>query len=160
MSKPAASRARGVQGGADSPLTLPFARKVAQAHADVGLAQFNALQSAVGSEADQDETSKIVTRIRYAVPAITSLTLALELFLKINCFQHYGFYPKKLNHDLTSLALSLPNDSIDRMRQRYAEMRARQPHIRVATFGLTIGTVAAQTAPSRVAAADSFDTAL
>jgi hypothetical protein len=152
MAKSATRGAVRVTGIRVSPLALPFAVQVARAHADIGLAEFNTLQNVVGTA--NTPTAELLLRVRYAIPAVTSLTLALELFLKIIHFQYYETYPRK-GHNLTAIARSLP--CIDLMRQQYADLRARQPYLRVATYELALNPVARA---ARAARPDSFDTAL
>lgn len=150
--------ARSTNGMIVSPLVLPLAARVAESHAEVALAQFNALQEAAANEGSQSEASKLLMRAQHAIPAGTSMTLALELFLKICRFQHFGVFPR--GHDLVAIARGLPHNCLERLRQSYTGFRANQPLFRAAIFELGLNAPTPKTATAENERSDSFDTAL
>lgn len=140
------------------PLVLPLAVRVAKAHAEVGLAQFNALQRAISNEANQSDATNLLLRTQHAIPAGTSMALALELFLKICRFQHYGVFPR--GHDLVAIVRGLPQSRLELLRQTYTESRASQPIFRAAIYALGLNAPPPKTAIAGSEKPDSFDTAL
>jgi len=141
-----------------SPLVLPLAVKVAEAHAEVGLAQFNALQGAIANEANQNDATRLLVRTQHAIPAGTSMTLALELFLKICHFQHHGVFPR--GHDLVAITQGLSQNCLEILRRRYTEFRASQPIFRAAIYELGLNAPTPKTSAAGNEEPDSFDTAL
>lgn len=153
--KPAARRAAGIR---VPPLVLPLSVRVAEAHAEVGLAQFNALQDAIANEADRNDAINLLVRTQHAIPAGTSMTLALELFLKICHFQHYEVFPR--GHDLVAIARGLPQNCLAMLRQTYTKSRASQPIFRAAIYELGLNAPTPKMATAGNEKPDSFDTAL
>lgn len=158
MSVKQKSAAKGADVIKAPPLVLPLAVRVAEAHAEVGLAQFNALQDAISNEASRNDTINLLMRTQYAIPAGTSMTLALELFLKICHFQHYGAFPR--GHDLVAIARGFPQNCLQMLRQTYTESRAGQPVFRAAIYELGLKAPTPKTARAGSEKPDLFDTAL
>ena len=139
-------------------MTLALARVLAQSHADAGLEQFNALQN-VAYEAK--EKSRPVTFVEYvakAVPAITSLSFAAELFLKVVAFQHFGVYPR--SHDLVEMYMQLPTETRADLAVTYADLYSRPLPLQVVHFGLSAGPDSDRTPTSTMPPADTLADAL
>lgn len=86
------------------------------------------------------------------------MTLALELFLKICHFQHYGVFLR--GHDLVATARGLPQNCLETLRQSYTEFRASQPIFRAAIYELRLNAPMSETAAGGSEKPDSFDAAL
>jgi len=144
---------------ASSPLALPLARKVAEAHAEVGLVEFNALQGVIDAARREGRDPDFFRLVRHGVPAVTNLTLALELLLKVLSYQHHGSYPH--GHNLALIVTSLPSVSVDRMRRDFARLHSEPREFRAVRFDLAIapGTSPHPQPPSEAGGA-LFDTAL
>lgn len=131
----------------EAAFSLPLARLLAKGHADAALLQFNELQRVAQA---QKEAGKVLTFqqcVEHAIPAATSLALALELALKVLYYQCHGKYPR--THDLKQIVAQLPTTDRLVLADTYGEMYARDIYFHVMHIGLSFaeGDQAAETAP-------------
>jgi hypothetical protein len=116
-------------------ITLPMARLLAETHADIGLAQFNDLQRVKHEAKSQGQPLSFVDLVRRGVPAALSLSLALELELKVLHYQHFEKYPQ--THDLLKICAALEATTVAAMERRYDELFSRPLPLEVVHLGIT-----------------------
>lgn len=110
---------------------------IAQAQADAGLAQFNALQMVADETKRNLRAPDYLGHLRHAVPAATCLSLAAELLLKVAHFQSFGSYSR--GHDLVALFALLPTASREAVASAYAQHYRRNTPLAVVHFALSTG---------------------
>ncbi len=142
----------------NQPRTLAIARKLAEGHANAGLYHFNELHRLVEEAKRSGRTLDFNEMIMLACPAATSLSFALELWLKVLHFQHCGTYPH--THDLVAIYRTLSPDSRSVLESTYVKMFGRAEPPECTYFTVVTASDAHHAPPQAMPDVSTFGVAL
>ena len=113
----------------DDPISLTLALPLAQAYADIGIAEYNKFAEPLAKSIRDGAKFSFAHSIS-AFACGTVLALSAELFLKALVFQRTGGYPS--GHDLSDLVNRLPTQTRATLGERHETLKARdQSFLRV-----------------------------
>ncbi len=100
--------------------SIHLASVTATGHINSGLASYREFEK-YGNECSASDRTLDVNRIvELGVPAVTNLSLGLELLVKIHHFQIFGEYP--FGHDINLLGSTFPPHDMQNLRMIYRDL--------------------------------------
>lgn len=116
--------------------SILIANALAKGHYETGMSRYELIRSL--PRGNQDQNSDYLQQVlELLVPAVTNVSLALELQLKILHFQHSGAYPS--GHNVEKLGRNFPQETLTRLREKYLELRSNPNRPELLTFAFKGG---------------------
>ncbi len=101
--------------------SIPIAEAAAVGHVNAGVHMYNALKNHVEQSSQQGTKPDGQLLFMTILPAVSNLSLGLEIFLKIHKYQHTNEYPR--GHDIEKLGFDFPTASLESLRRAYLHSR-------------------------------------
>lgn len=103
-----------------SPWSVSIANNAAVGHFNAGLNIFRELEDLLIEARKSGEELNLASVLELEIPAVTNLSLGIELFFKVHYFQIFAKYLH--GHDARSLSKQFPDERLDELRRIYHQI--------------------------------------